>query len=211
MFLWNYGYRKKYVYELENKVTVERLTGIIEDERVHRVEGLDLFYTPLVHGVTPIFTHYISSVSSLHSVVVFVSIKSLPISKIPVEERFLFQRVKPREMVFCCIVRYGYKDSRKDQETFEETMASRLKVFIQEEIGGNEIERELRLVDKALKDGVVYLMGEGIVMASKESSFVKRLAIDYIYNWLSRCVRQPDEVFLVPRTHLLKVGMTYEV
>ncbi|WCJ23517.1 Potassium transporter family protein [Euphorbia peplus] len=212
MFIWNYGYRKKYTYELENKVSMQQLTDIISNENIHRVKGLGLFYTPLVHGVTPIFTHYVSSISSLHSVVVFVSIKSLPINKVVVEERFLFQRVKQGEMIFRCIVRYGYKDSRKDQEMFETTMAERLKVFIQEENeNGNNTESELAIVDKALKDGVVYLMGEGFATASNGSSLVKRLIIDYLYNWISRCVRQLDEVYLVPREHLLKIGMTYEV
>lgn len=211
MFIWNYGYRKKYTYELENKVSIEKLADITSDERIHRTPGLGLFYTQLVHGISPIFTHYVSSVSSLHSVVVFVSIKSLPISKVCPDERFLFERVKPREMIFRCIVRYGYRDSRKEQERLEDMMVNQLKEFIRNYENGEEMQREVALVDHAQRDGVVYLMGESLVMASDGSKLVKKLTIDYLYNWLSRCVRQPDEVFLVPRKHLLKVGMTYEV
>lgn len=90
-------------------------------------------------------------------------------------------------------------------------MVNQLKEFIRNYENGEEMQREVALVDHAQRDGVVYLMGESLVMASDGSKLVKKLTIDYLYNWLSRCVRQPDEVFLVPRKHLLKVGMTYEV
>ncbi|XP_058000965.1 potassium transporter 5-like [Hevea brasiliensis] len=211
MFIWNYGYRKKYMYELENKIAMKSLTDIVSDERIHRVEGLGLFYTHLVHGIPPIFAHYVSHVQALHKVLVFISIKSLPISKVPAEERFLFGRVKPGELIFRCIVRYGYKDSRKDQKTFEELLANQLKDFIGEDSGAEDRQRELALVDNALRDGFVYLMGECEVMAANGSTWVKKLTVDYLYNWLIRFVRQPDEVFLIPRKQLLKVGMTYDV
>ncbi|WCJ23456.1 Potassium transporter family protein [Euphorbia peplus] len=216
MSIWNYGYRKKCTYELDNKVSEQQLTNIISNENIHRVKGLALFYTPLVHGVTPIFAHYISSIPSLHSIVVFLTIKSLPINKVDFEERFSFHRVMEGEMIFHCIVRYGYNDSWNGQDTFETTMTDHLKVFIQEENenkngNGNDTELELAVVDRALKDGVVYLMGDGFLTTWKGSSLVKRLTIDYLYNWISRCARQPDEIYLVPPRHLLKIGMAYEV
>ncbi|XP_037496310.1 potassium transporter 5 [Jatropha curcas] len=215
MFIWNYGYRKKYIYELENNIGVEKLTDIVSNTRIHRMDGLGLFYTPLVQGISPIFPRYVSSVPALHSVLVFVSIKFLHISKVPAEERFLFQRVKPGELIFRCVVRYGYADSRKDQEAlFEEMFANQLREFIQEDNsnnGGEDMQREMALVDKALRDGIVYLMGEGEVVAANGSSWVKKFTIDYLYNWLSWTVKQPDEAFLIPRKQLLKVGMAYEV
>ncbi|KDP37185.1 hypothetical protein JCGZ_06241 [Jatropha curcas] len=91
MLVWNYGYRKKYMYELENKTGVEKFTDMISNTRIHRIDGLGLFYTQLVQHISPIFPRYVSSVPALHSVVVFVSIKSLPIGKVPAEERFLFK------------------------------------------------------------------------------------------------------------------------
>ncbi|KDP27777.1 hypothetical protein JCGZ_18857 [Jatropha curcas] len=203
---------KKYMYELENKIEVEKLTDIISNTRIHRIEGLGLFYTQLVQGMSPIFPRYVSSVQALHSVLVFVSIKFLHISKVPAEERFLFQRVKPGELIFRCVVRYGYADSRKDQGAqFEQMLANQLREFIQEDNSNNDMQREMALVDKALTDGIVYLMGEGEVMAVNGSSWFKKLIVDDLYNCLSRIVRQPDEVFLIPRKQLLKVCMTYEV
>ncbi|KAM3356123.1 potassium transporter 5-like isoform X1 [Capsicum galapagoense] len=94
----------------------------------------DLHYSELVHGIPPIFKHYVENVPALHSVLVFVSVKSLPISKVPVEERFLFRRVKPPDLyVFRCVVRYGYNDKRNEEEPFERLLVERLKEFIRDD------------------------------------------------------------------------------
>ncbi|XP_040998027.1 potassium transporter 5-like [Juglans microcarpa x Juglans regia] len=238
MYLWNYGYRKKYIYELDNKVSPVKLVEIASDASIHRIPGLALFYTELVQGISPIFTHYVANVPALHSVLVFISIKSLPICTVPLEDRFLFKRVEPRDLsIFRCIVRYGYKDARTEWESFKEMLAIQLKDFIRKDVfmsrlphttnmdsyesDDNEVsrlrteeiaQREVEKVDEALNVGdIVHLMGENEVVASKGSSFLKKLVINYAYNWLRRSVRQVDEVFMIPRKRLLKVGMTYDV
>ena len=88
MYLWNYGYWKKYKYELDNKVSTHKLVEVASDPSIHRVPGVALFYTELVYGIFPIFTHYVANVPALHSVLVFVSIKYLIISTVPPKERF---------------------------------------------------------------------------------------------------------------------------
>ncbi|KAG2664049.1 hypothetical protein I3760_16G061700 [Carya illinoinensis] len=238
MYLWNYGYRKKYIYELDNKVSPVKLVEIASDTSIHRIPGLALFYTELVPGISPIFTHYVANISSLHSVLIFISIKSLPICTVPLEDRFLFKRVEPRELsIFRCIMRYGYKDAIIEWEPFKEMLTIQLKDFIRKDVfmsrlphttnmasyesDDNEFswlrtqeiaEREVEKVDEALNVGdIVHLMGEDEVVASKGSSFLKKLAINYAYNWLRRSLRQVDEVFMIPRNRLLKVGMTYDV
>ncbi|GAV91169.1 K_trans domain-containing protein [Cephalotus follicularis] len=135
MYIWNNVYRRKYYYELEHKISPEKVKGIVTDTNVCRLPGLALFYSELVQGIPPIFKHYVENVPALHSVLVFVSIKSLPISKVPVEERFLFRRVDPKEFnVFRCVVRYGYTDVHNEQEPFEKILVERLKVFIREDV-----------------------------------------------------------------------------
>ncbi|KAL5827275.1 hypothetical protein ACOSQ3_019110 [Xanthoceras sorbifolium] len=86
MFVWNNVYRRKYYYELENKVSPERLKEMAADSRVCRIPGLAMFYSELVHGIPPIFKHYVANVPAMHSVLVFVSMKTLPINKVPSEE-----------------------------------------------------------------------------------------------------------------------------
>ena len=78
-------------YELEQKVSSNKLKEILDDTKFFRIPRLALFYSELVHGIPPIFKGYAANVPALHSVLIFVSIKTLPISKVPVEERFLFR------------------------------------------------------------------------------------------------------------------------
>ncbi|KAI3874662.1 hypothetical protein MKW92_022432 [Papaver armeniacum] len=141
MYVWNYVYRMKYNYELNHKVSPDKVKEITENTKLCRMQGLAMFYSELVHGIPPIFEHYVANVPALHSVLVFVSIKSLPISKVAVEDRFLFRRVKPCEFnVFRCVVRYGYTDVRNQHESFERMLVDSLKGFITEDLWLSEVE-----------------------------------------------------------------------
>ncbi|KNA19782.1 hypothetical protein SOVF_058470 [Spinacia oleracea] len=134
MVIWNYVYRKKYYYEMDNKISPNTLRDIANQTNMSRIPGLAIFYSELVDGIPPIFGHYVENISVLHSVLVFASVKSLPISTVPAEERFLFRRVHPRELyVFRCVVRYGYTDARNEEEPFERLLIDRLKEFIKDE------------------------------------------------------------------------------
>jgi KUP system potassium uptake protein len=132
MYIWNDVHRRKYFYELNNKVSLEKLNEIgAADTKFCRLPGLALFYSELVQGIPPIFKHYVANVPAMHSTIVFVSIKSLPISKVAVEERFLFRRVELKDQnVFRCVVRYGYTDRPQEQEPLEEMLVERLKEYI---------------------------------------------------------------------------------
>lgn len=240
MYVWNDVYRKKYYFELENKISTEKVKEIIQETNSQRLPGLAIFYSELVHGIPPIFKHYVANVPALHSVLVFVSFKSLPISKVPIEERFLFRRVQPKDLqVFRCVVRYGYTDARNVEEPFERLLIDRLKEFIQEdnyyiksvmaqkeegkvqgddqnedEIAKEEEEvgeRDIEDLDKAWRSGVVHLVGEHEVVAAKGANIGKRVLIDYAYNFLKRNLRQSNRVFDIPHKRMLKVGMTYEL
>ncbi|KAK2636969.1 hypothetical protein Ddye_031761 [Dipteronia dyeriana] len=250
MFVWNNVYRKKYYYELERKISPMRLKEIALDRNVYRIPGLAIFYSELVQGIPPIFEHYANNVPALHSVLVFVSMKSLPISKVPLEERFIFRRVEPKELnVFRCVARYGYTDvQNKEEERFESMLIEKLKEFIiednrflqmttearkniveadsedlaeqqqadedviQEEYGEEAMAREIERVDRAWQDGVVHLLGENEVVAAEGAGILKRLTINYAFNFLKKNLRQYDKVFdHIPHKSMLKVGMTYEL
>ncbi|KAF2298521.1 hypothetical protein GH714_023953 [Hevea brasiliensis] len=134
MFVWNDVYRRKYYYELENKFSPDKLKEIAAETNFSRLPGLAMFYSELVQGIPPIFKHYVANVPALHSVLVFVSIKSLPIGKVPVEERFLFRKVEPMELnVFRCVARYGYTDVRNENEPFERMLIEKLTEFIRDD------------------------------------------------------------------------------
>ncbi|XAR61301.1 hypothetical protein NMG60_11034957 [Bertholletia excelsa] len=250
MYIWNNVYRRKYYYELNNKISPEKVKEIVADSNFSQIPGLAIFYSELVHGIPPIFKHYLANIPVLHSVLVFVSIKSLPISKVPVEERFLFRRVQPNKLnLFRCVVRYGYTDVRNEQKSFEMLLIERLKNFIREQYcsstvtgkkedmsgesgrkledktentdnSGKEeemekrmeaMEREMEVLDQACQAGVVHLVGESEIVAREGAGIWKKILIDYMYNFLKRNLRQPEQVFDIPHKRLLKVGMTYEL
>ncbi|XP_076925919.1 potassium transporter 5-like [Bidens hawaiensis] len=218
MCTWNYVYRGKYNYELSHKVSQEAIKDIVMGTNMSRMGGLAIFYSELAHGIPPIFKHYIDNVPALHSVVVFVSVKSLPISRVATEERFLFRRVKPNGLyVFRCVVRYGYKDARNEKESFENILFERLKEFIEYDYGvepqpgGLADEEDMVKLDKAWQAGVVHLVGEHEIVSRTGSSIGKKFIIDYAYNFMNKILRQSYNVFEIPHKRMLKVGMTYEL
>ncbi|KAF7839446.1 potassium transporter 5-like [Senna tora] len=273
MGIWHYVHKERYIFELQNKVSTDYLK---EMKNINRVPGIGLLYSELVQGIPPIFPHFIANVPSIHSVVVFVSIKSIPVSKVAVEERFLFRQVEPREhRMFRCVVRYGYNDLNEEPEVFEAELVQHLKEFIrQEELmmvveeaderitatatateqvdietettqsdresqgisrassdstvnksSSNAIsfaaapppptlqgaEDEIKFVEKAMEKGVVYLLGEAEVVARPNSSILNKIVVNYAYSFLRKNFRQGDKLMAIPRSRLLKVGMTYEI
>ncbi|CAN0916867.1 Potassium transporter 5, partial [Linum grandiflorum] len=142
MGTWHYVHKQRYMYELRNKVSPEYIPQLMArngHQTVSRVPGMAFLYSELVQGIPPIFPHFVANVPSVHSVLVFVSLKNLPISKVLPEERFLFRQVEPREYrMFRCVVRYGYKDAIEEPQVFERQLVENLKEFIRHEYFINE-------------------------------------------------------------------------
>ncbi|XP_031098463.1 potassium transporter 5-like isoform X2 [Ipomoea triloba] len=133
MVVWHYVHKERYSFEL-NKVSSEYVRDLAKNPEVKTVPGIMLLYSELVEGIPLIFPHYVSNVRSLHSVVVLVSIKYLPVSKLVPEERFLFRQVGPREYrMFRCVVRYGYNDKIEEPMEFEGQLVDHLMEFIRQE------------------------------------------------------------------------------
>ncbi|XWS36286.1 hypothetical protein CRYUN_Cryun20dG0072500 [Craigia yunnanensis] len=148
MYVWNSVHRKRYYYELRHKISAEELQMITMDTNLSRIPGLALFYSEVVQGIPPIFKHYVSNIPALHSVLVFVSIKSMLVSKVSPEERFLFQRLEPKDLhIFRCVIRYGYKDVQDKQEPIEKQLVEKLKEFITEDFLLSQSQTTLNLND----------------------------------------------------------------
>ncbi|XP_021678668.2 potassium transporter 5 isoform X2 [Hevea brasiliensis] len=284
MGIWHYIQKERYIYELKNKVSSEFVRELAANPNINRVPGIGLLYAELVQGIPPIFPHFIANIPSTHSVLVIVSIKSIPISKVALEERFLFRQVEPIEYrMFRCVVRYGYNDAIAEPHEFERQLVEGLKEFIRNEYfireGGTETvgepenpqhstllakdgkargsvvyieeslqqqpnpsrvssgsiksnsgikstnssngiisatlqgcaEEEMQFVQKAMEKGVVYLLGEAEVVAEPKSSLFKKFIVNYAYGFLRKNSRQGEKLLAIPRTKLLRVGMTYEI
>ncbi|MBA0841806.1 hypothetical protein Goarm_001667 [Gossypium armourianum] len=234
MGIWHYVHHKRYDFELRNKVSSEYMTQLAKDPRINRVTGMGLLCSELVHGIPPIFPHFVSNIPSIHSVLVFLSLKKLPVIKISEEVRFLFRHVDPREYrMFHCIVRYGYMDIIGTNEEFEHQLLERFKDFIRKEYliadgGATEqttddrtggivpapiqgVEEEIGFVERAADGGVVYLLGEAHVKAKQNSYTLTKIIVDYVYTFRRNNFRQGEAQMMVSHTRLLRVGMTYEI
>ncbi|GMH24011.1 hypothetical protein Nepgr_025854 [Nepenthes gracilis] len=228
MAIWYYVYRQWYIYELQNKVSVDYVKTLVKNSDINRVPGIGLLYSELVQGIPPIFSHFIKNISSVHSVLIFVSIKAIPISRVALEERFVFRYIESRDYrMFRCVVRYGYKDINEEPAEFERQLFEGLVDFIQREhsmLDGepNEArdeavdihqsaEEEVQFVQTERQRGVVYLLGETKVVAKRDSMLLKKVIVDYAYDFLRKNFRQGEEVMKIPHGRLLRVGMTYEI
>ncbi|XP_009353492.2 LOW QUALITY PROTEIN: potassium transporter 5-like [Pyrus x bretschneideri] len=265
MGIWHYVHHQRYMFELKNKVSSEYMKQLASNPNINRVPGIGLLYSELVQGIPPIFSHFVNNIPSIHSVIVIVSIKPIPFSKVALEERFLFRQLEPRDYrMFRCVARYGYNDRMGEPKEFEEQLVEHLKEFIRHEhfVLEGEITNEAvstgqssnaeesaqqvnqprgssgrilsfntagstsngivcapvkgaaeetQFVQEAMEEGIVYLLGQTEVVAGSNSSLFKRIVVNHVYSFLRKNFRQGEQVMRIPRTRLLRVGMTYEI
>ncbi|OMO92372.1 potassium transporter [Corchorus olitorius] len=131
MYVWHYGTVKRYEFEMHSKVSMAWILGLGPSLGLVRVPGIGLVYTELASGVPHIFSHFITNLPAIHSVVVFVCVKYLPVYTVPEEERFLVKRIGPKNFhMFRCVARYGYKDLHKKDDDFEKKLFDSLFLFV---------------------------------------------------------------------------------
>ncbi|KAH0851140.1 hypothetical protein HID58_094964 [Brassica napus] len=135
MFVWNYVTVKKYEFEVYSKVSMSWILGLGPSLGLVRVPGIGLVHTELASGVPHIFSHFITNLPAIHSVVVFVCVKNLPVYTVSEEERFMVKRIGPKTFrMFRCVARYGYKDLHRKDDNFENQLFDNLfSLFIQTE------------------------------------------------------------------------------
>ncbi|KAG6395888.1 hypothetical protein SASPL_142021 [Salvia splendens] len=131
MYVWHYGTLKRYEFEMHSKVSLAWILGLGPSLGLVRVPGIGLVYTELASGVPHIFSHFITNLPAIHSVVVFVCVKYLPVYTVPEDERFLVKRIGPKNFhMFRCVARYGYKDLHKKDDNFENKLFANLFTFV---------------------------------------------------------------------------------
>ncbi|XP_072977673.1 potassium transporter 23 [Typha angustifolia] len=162
MYTWNYGSVLKYQSEMREKISVDFVDELGSNLGTVRVPGIGLVYNELVQGIPSIFGRLLISLPAIHSTLVFVCIKYVPVPVVPQEERFLFRRVCHKDYhMFRCVARYGYKDIRKeDHRTFEELLVESLEKFLRRE--AQELALETSPMDIEPDEEFVSGAGSGI-------------------------------------------------
>nr|VDD02967.1 unnamed protein product [Brassica rapa] len=134
MLVWNYVKIKRYEFQVHSKVSMSWIISLGPSLGLVRVPGIGIVYSELASGVPHIFSHVITNLPAIHSVVVFVCVKYLPVYTVPEEERFLVKRIGSKTFrMFRCVARYGYKDLQKKDDDFENKLFNNLFSFIQME------------------------------------------------------------------------------
>ncbi|KAF2610418.1 hypothetical protein F2Q70_00008156 [Brassica cretica] len=211
MYIWNYGTTKKHEFDVENKVSIDRIIALGPSIGMVRVPGIGLVYTNLVTGVPAVFGHFVTNLPAFHRILVFVCVKSVQVPYVGEEERFVISRVGPKEYgMFRSVVRYGYRDVPREIYDFESRLVSAIVEFVETEPGGGE-GSELRRIMEAKEAGVAYILGQSYAKAKQSSSVLKKLAVNVVFAFMSTNCRGTDVVLNVPHTPLLEVGMVYYV
>ncbi|AES96207.1 potassium transporter 6 [Medicago truncatula] len=74
-----------------------------------------------------------------------------------------------------------------------------------------EAKEELEEVMEAREAGIAYIIGHSYMKAKPGSSTIKKIAINFVYEFLRRNSRAPSFVLGVPHASSLEVGMMYQV
>ncbi|XP_010540662.1 PREDICTED: potassium transporter 11 [Tarenaya hassleriana] len=131
MYVWHYGTIKRYAFEMHSRVSMAWILGLGPSLGLVRVPGVGLVYTELASGVPHIFSHFVTNLPAIHSVVIFVCVKYLPVYTVPEEERFVVKRIGPKTFhMFRCVARYGYRDLHKKDDDFEKRLFESLFLFV---------------------------------------------------------------------------------
>ncbi|KAK1280823.1 putative potassium transporter 11 [Acorus gramineus] len=259
MYVWHYGTMKRYEFEMQSRVSMAWILGLGPSLGLVRVPGIGFVYTELASGVPHIFSHFVTNLPAIHSVVVFVCIKYLPVYTVPQEERFLVKRIGPKNFhMFRCVARYGYRDLHRKDDDFEKMLFDSLMLFVRLESmmegcsdsdecsiysqqqqqtssydsivpvrsphltsssghvrssGGQSLTEggEQEFLNRCKDAGVVHILGNTIVRAKRDSGFLKKIVVNYVYAFLRRVCRENSVIFNVPHESLLNVGQIFLV
>jgi len=175
MYVWHYGSRKKYLYDLHNKASMKWILTLGSDLGIVRIPGIGLVYTELASGVPAMFSQFITDLPTFYQVVVFICVKTVPIPYVSQKERYLIGRIGPKPYkMYRCIVRYGYKDVHEnDDYDFENAIVMSVAEFIQLEAEGGgtldgSVDGRLAVVRSSENFGKRFMMSESD--GNKESS-----------------------------------------
>ncbi|XP_004503657.1 potassium transporter 3 [Cicer arietinum] len=198
MYVWHYGSRKKYFFDMHNKVSMRGILTLGPSLGIVRVPGMGLIYTELATGVPASFTHFLTNLPAFYQVVVFVCVKTVSVPSVPHAERYLIGRIGPKSYrLYRCIVRNGYKDVYSHENDFENELVMSIAEFIQLEAEGSgnldgtgdgrmavvrtsgKFGTRLRMSESAGFEGDSNNLPGALTVSSSKSSTLKKLQAMY--------------------------------
>ncbi|PAN36240.1 hypothetical protein PAHAL_6G260900 [Panicum hallii] len=199
---WTYGRSKKNEYETNNLMDSQEFIKTVAMS--NRVPGICIFCTDLMKGIPPIVRHYVQHMGCLRELMVFVTVRYLPVTSVLPEERFLFDRLEPFG-VYRCIVQYGYMDNQNmEEDEYVVSIIASLK-----EIAQNA--DEVAMMDSALANGSTFIFGRVILKMSDNHNCFKRFIINNLYRFLQKNFRSNLSSLKIAPSKTLQIGIQYEI
>lgn len=199
---WTYGRSKKNEYEASN--LMDRQEFIKTVTMSNRVPGICIFCTDLMNGIPPIVRHYVQHMGCLRELMVFVTVRHLPVTSVLPEERFLVDRLEPFG-VYRCIVQYGYMDTQNmEDDEYALSIITSLKEIAQSD-------DESMMMDSALANGTTFVLGRVILKMSSKQNCFKRFVINNLYRFLQKNFRSNISSLKIAPSKTLQIGMQYEI
>ncbi|EMS66033.1 Potassium transporter 5 [Triticum urartu] len=190
MGTWHYVHVHRYKYELKNKVSNNYVAELATRRNLARLPGIGVLYSELVQGIPPILPHL-------------------------VEKQFIHQESLYSESSHSLEGEdNAFEESGDAMEPSVEVQDTRLPKRFLDGITAspvNGLMDEIEFIQRGMDDGVVHLLGETNVVAEQDARLVKKIIVDYAYNFMRKNFRQPEKITCVPHNRLLRVGMTYEI
>ncbi|XP_077236228.1 putative potassium transporter 17 [Tasmannia lanceolata] len=211
MFGWYYGRQKNMDYEMNHKITLDSLGGLLSSPQIQRVPGLCFFYSNIQDGLTPVLGHYIKNMHSLHKVTVFTTLRYLLVAKVTSKERIVVKRLGLTG-VYGCTIQYGYADSLDlEGDDFVSQVADSLRAHIQKGTDGlSSIEEDILELEKAKLEGVVHVQGKTRFHVGKQCGWFDKILLKF-YEALHNNCRSALPALGIPLPQKMEVGMLYEV
>nr|DAD19091.1 TPA_asm: hypothetical protein HUJ06_020554 [Nelumbo nucifera] len=94
MFVWNLGTKRKYIFDLQNKVSMKWILTLGPSLGITRVPGIGLIYR-VGYWSSVIFSHFVINLPAFYQVLVFVC-TYVPVPYISVDERCLIGQIGPK-------------------------------------------------------------------------------------------------------------------
>ncbi|OIW15505.1 hypothetical protein TanjilG_32909 [Lupinus angustifolius] len=223
MYTWNYGTLKKYEFDVENKITTNYLLSMGPSLGMVRVPGVGLMYTNVASGFPAFFGHLVTNLPALHQVLVFVCVKSVQVPYVSEKKRFVISRFVETEEEISPEPTHelSKKNGNLDVEgiinSYCEEKLFRSSNFVKVMRNGDDRHEESLYKDESVQIltakefGVTSLIGHSYAKAKNSSSFIKKFAINIVFDFLSKNCRESDVVLNLDYTSLLEIGMIYRV
>ncbi|CAH2041000.1 unnamed protein product [Thlaspi arvense] len=232
MYIWHYGTLKKYEFDVQNKVSVDWLLSLGPSLGIVRVHGIGLIHTELVAGIPSIFSHFVTNLPAFHkkddlefekdlvcSIAEFIRTGKAGTNSFDEDSGKEFEKMA---VVGTPSTRLEGIQVREDEvDKPESSIASELKEIRSPVVQRKRVrfvipespkmdrgaQKELEELMEAREAGVAYILGHSYVRAKQGSSLLKKLVINYGYDFLRRNSTAPTCALSVPHASTLEVGM----